>query len=100
MTSENTPESLTERTERPEQPTGGQRRRRASDSQEQRALPPPPRMRELPAYYGKDIQEAQDFLSGAKRQFRLTSPVTICLWILATFSGLVKTKSTTLIKLY
>jgi hypothetical protein len=30
----------------------------------------------------------------------LTSPVTICLWILATFSGLVKTKSTTLIKLY
>ena len=28
-------------------------------------------MRELPAYHGKDIQEAQDFISGAERRFRL-----------------------------
>jgi hypothetical protein len=74
MTSENTPESSTERTElpeQPEQPVRGQRRRRASDSQEQRALLPPPRMRELLAYHSKDIQEAQDFISGAERRFRL-----------------------------
>jgi hypothetical protein len=67
MTSENIPESSTEHTERPEQPE--RRRRRESDLQELRPLPL--RMRELPAYYGKDIQEAQDFISGAERRFRL-----------------------------
>jgi hypothetical protein len=65
-----TPESSMERTEQPERQVHdrGQRRRRESDTQEQR---PPPRLRELPAYYGRDIQEAQDFLSGAERRFRL-----------------------------
>jgi hypothetical protein len=28
-------------------------------------------MRELLAYYSRDIQEAQDFISGAERRFRL-----------------------------
>jgi hypothetical protein len=69
-----TTESSVEHTEHIEH-TIGQRRRRESDSQEQRLPlpppPPPPRMRELPAYYGKDIQEAQDFISGAERRFRL-----------------------------
>ena len=51
-------------------PSRGQRRPREDDTQE-RPLPLPPRIRELLAYYGRDIQEAQDFLSGAKRRFRL-----------------------------
>ena len=65
MASTNTPESSMERTE---QAQPGRRRRRESDTQEQR---PPPRLRDLPAYHGKDIQEAQDFISGAERRFRL-----------------------------
>jgi hypothetical protein len=77
MVSTNTLESSTERTERTERTEQAQlaqlerRRRRESDSQDQRSLPPPPRMRELPAYHGRDIQEAQDFISGAERRFRL-----------------------------
>jgi hypothetical protein len=54
------------------EPAGQQqqlRRRRDSDEPERR--PPPPRIRELLSYYGKDIQEAQDFISGAERRFRL-----------------------------
>jgi hypothetical protein len=69
MTSENTPESSTERTERPERPEQPERRCRRESDQELRPLPP--RMRELPAYHGKDIQEVQDFISGAERRFRL-----------------------------
>jgi hypothetical protein len=48
--------------------SSGQRRRRESDTQER---PLPPRIRELLAYYSRDIQEAQDFISGAERPFRL-----------------------------
>ena len=50
--------------------TSTQRRRRESDTPEARILLAP-RVRELPTYYGKNIQEAQDFLSGAERRFRL-----------------------------
>lgn len=50
--------------------TSTRRRRRDSDTLEAR-IPPAPRVRELPTYYGKNIQEAQDFLSGAERRFRL-----------------------------
>ena len=67
MASASTPESSRERTERTEQPQ--RRRRRDSDTLEPRR--PPPRMPELPAYYAKDIQEAQDFISKAERRFRL-----------------------------
>jgi hypothetical protein len=66
MASVSTPESSVERTERTEQPQ--RRRRRESDSQ---AIRPPPRMPELPAYYAKNIQEAQDFISKAECRFCL-----------------------------
>ena len=63
MASASTPESSREHTEQPQR-----RRRRESD---QEPIRPPPRMPELPAYLGKDIQEAQDFISKAERRFRL-----------------------------
>ena len=63
MASASTPESSQERTEQPQR-----RRRRESD---QEPIRPPPRMPELLAYFGKDIQEAQDFISKAERRFRL-----------------------------
>jgi len=69
MASASTPESSRERTERIERTEQPQRRRRReSDSQ---VIRPLPRMPELPAYYAKDIQEAQDFISKAERRFRL-----------------------------
>jgi hypothetical protein len=61
-----TPESSSEHAKH----MAGQRRRRDSDLHDQRP-PPPPRIRELLVYYGRDIQEAQDFISGAERRFQL-----------------------------
>jgi hypothetical protein len=72
MASTSTPESSMERIEQPEQRVRDgeqqQRRRRRDSDSEQR---PPPRIPELPAYFGNDIQEAQDFISKAERRFRL-----------------------------
>jgi hypothetical protein len=33
--------------------------------------PSPPQVRDLPTYYGRTIEEAQAFISGAERRFRL-----------------------------
>ena len=46
-----------------------QKRQRDDEEEEERRLPP--RVRELPTYYGRSIEEAQAFIAGAERRFRI-----------------------------
>ena len=49
-----------------------QKRRRDDEEEERRLLPPPPpHIRKLPTYYGRSIEEAQAFIAGAERRFRI-----------------------------
>jgi hypothetical protein len=46
-------------------------KRQRDEEEEERRPPPPPHVRELPTYYGRSIEEAQAFIAGAERRFRV-----------------------------
>jgi hypothetical protein len=49
----------------------GQKRQRIHTLVDGRRRMPPPEVRDLPTYYGRTIEEAQAFISGAERRFWL-----------------------------
>jgi hypothetical protein len=67
----NTRQNLSSRlsSEEPERSPRGQKRCRTPSESPTRRV----RVRNLPTYYGKTIEEAQAFISGAERRFRLSS---------------------------
>ena len=48
-----------------------QKRRRDDNNEEEEERRLPPCVRALPTYYGRSIKEAQAFILGAERQFRI-----------------------------